>query len=186
MSRSLRVGFTGYYGMRNFGDDLFGVLCAAAARCYWNAEPLLVGPTMIDAIAIPDEIPPQRVLACVEVASRICRALEAEGPFAMGCREAQWGVCMAHGDHGQPDPTIRAAIAIARTIHENYVAVRFCEGLRAAAPAELRAEAAALHTRALERAAEQLARLREDGPLPGSDPYLPDLLAALREAKLEP
>lgn len=51
MSRSLRVGFTGYYGMRNFGDDLFGVLCAAAARCYWNAEPLLVGPTLDGAQA---------------------------------------------------------------------------------------------------------------------------------------
>ena len=38
------VGFTGYYGMRNFGDDLFGVLCTAAARQFWNADPLLVGP----------------------------------------------------------------------------------------------------------------------------------------------
>ncbi|WP_342315644.1 polysaccharide pyruvyl transferase family protein [Lysobacter sp. FW306-1B-D06B] len=45
------VGFTGYYGMRNFGDDLFGVLCAAAARRYWNADPLLVGPTLEGAQA---------------------------------------------------------------------------------------------------------------------------------------
>ncbi len=44
MTKRLRVGFTGYYGMRNFGDDLFGVLCAAAARRYWDADPLLVGP----------------------------------------------------------------------------------------------------------------------------------------------
>ena len=51
MSAPLRVGFTGYYGMRNFGDDLFGVLCAAAARRYWNAEPTLVGPTLQDAQA---------------------------------------------------------------------------------------------------------------------------------------
>lgn len=50
MSR-LKVGFTGYYGMRNFGDDLFGVLCSAAARRYWNAEPLLVGPPLHGADA---------------------------------------------------------------------------------------------------------------------------------------
>jgi polysaccharide pyruvyl transferase WcaK-like protein len=45
---ALRVGFTGYYGMRNFGDDLFGVLCSTASRLYWNAEPTLVGPTLVD------------------------------------------------------------------------------------------------------------------------------------------
>lgn len=44
MSQPLVAGFTGYYGMSNFGDDLFGALCAAAARRYWRAEPLLVGP----------------------------------------------------------------------------------------------------------------------------------------------
>ncbi|RDZ27431.1 polysaccharide pyruvyl transferase family protein [Lysobacter silvisoli] len=47
-AQPLRVGFTGYYGMRNFGDDLFGVLCAAGARRYWQAEPLLVGPEPAD------------------------------------------------------------------------------------------------------------------------------------------
>jgi polysaccharide pyruvyl transferase WcaK-like protein len=45
---ALRVGFTGYYGMRNFGDDLFGVLCTTAARLYWGAEPTLVGPALAD------------------------------------------------------------------------------------------------------------------------------------------
>lgn len=44
----LRAAFTGYYGMNNFGDDLFGVVCSAAARKYWNGDPQLVGP------AIPD------------------------------------------------------------------------------------------------------------------------------------
>jgi hypothetical protein len=62
------------------------------------------------------------------------------------------------------------------------VLVRFAEGLLAAAPAELRTHAQALHARALEHAAKQLERLRENGPLPSSDPHLPDLLAALREA----
>lgn len=149
-------------------------------------EPLLIGPVMLEAIAIPEDIAGEHVLACLERASELCRELEAEGPRAAGCREAQWGVCVAHLDPGQPDPTVRAATAIARTIHERHVAVRFAEGLLAAAPAELRAEATALHTRALERAAEQLERLREDGPLPSSDPHLPDLLAALREAGREP
>lgn len=51
MNAPLRVGFTGYYGMRNFGDDLFGVLCTQAARRYWNAEPLLVGPALSGAQA---------------------------------------------------------------------------------------------------------------------------------------
>lgn len=43
----LRAAFTGYYGMRNFGDDLFGVLCTRAAEWHWNAKPLLVGPPLI-------------------------------------------------------------------------------------------------------------------------------------------
>jgi hypothetical protein len=149
-------------------------------------EPLLTGPVMLDALTIPEQLAPEQVLACLEHASELCRAIEAEGPHAAGCREAQWGVCVAHLDLGQPDPTIRAATAIAWSIHESHTLVRFAEGLRTAAPAELRVEAEALHTRALEHAARQLERLREDGPLPSSDPRLPDLLAALREAGLEP
>lgn len=150
-----------------------------------SGEPLLLGPIMIDSLTIPEQIPAQDVLVCLERASQLCHALEAKGPRAAGCREAQWGVCVGHLDPGQPDPTIRAATAIAWTIHESHVAVRYAEGLHAAAPAELRAEAAALHTRALEHAAKQLERLREAGPLPSSDPHLPDLLTALQEAGLE-
>lgn len=45
MERS-RIAFTGYYGMRNFGDDLFGVICTRAAERYWNAAPRLVGPPL--------------------------------------------------------------------------------------------------------------------------------------------
>jgi polysaccharide pyruvyl transferase WcaK-like protein len=43
---ALKVDFTGYYGMNNFGDDLFGAICSAAARHYWSAEPRLVGPAI--------------------------------------------------------------------------------------------------------------------------------------------
>lgn len=45
-----RVSFTGYYGMRNFGDDLFGAICASAAPHFWNAKPRLVGP-VIDGVS---------------------------------------------------------------------------------------------------------------------------------------
>ena len=41
-----RFAFTGYYGMHNFGDDLFGAICAEAARRLWHGEPWLVGPTI--------------------------------------------------------------------------------------------------------------------------------------------
>ncbi|GAA5075207.1 polysaccharide pyruvyl transferase family protein [Lysobacter panacisoli] len=46
---ALRAAFTGYYGMCNFGDDLFGVLCSAAARRYWNADPCVIGPPLAGA-----------------------------------------------------------------------------------------------------------------------------------------
>lgn len=39
-----RVYFSGYYGMQNFGDDLFGLICSSAAVRYWKASPCLVGP----------------------------------------------------------------------------------------------------------------------------------------------
>lgn len=145
-----------------------------------DPAPLLVGPELLDEIAIPDSIAGEDVLACLETASEVCRALEADGPLAAGCREAQWAVCVAHGDRGQADPTVRSAIATAETIHQNHVAVRFAAGLHAAAPAD--PQAAAFHRRALARAEQQLAQLRADGPLPSDDPHLPALLAALREA----
>ncbi len=46
MPRRLRIGFTGYYGMNNFGDDLFGAICSTAARRFWNGEPRLAGPAI--------------------------------------------------------------------------------------------------------------------------------------------
>ena len=48
---ALRTAFTGYYGMRNFGDDLFGVLCTRAAQTYWRAAPRVVGPPLAAAPA---------------------------------------------------------------------------------------------------------------------------------------
>lgn len=57
----LRTTFTGYYGMNNFGDDLFGVICSAAARNYWNGDPRLVCPAIRDVDAsytMPSWYPP--------------------------------------------------------------------------------------------------------------------------------
>lgn len=51
MSRPLSVALSGYYGMRNFGDDLFGLLCAAGASRFWSAEPVLIGPPLLGAHA---------------------------------------------------------------------------------------------------------------------------------------
>ncbi len=45
-SRNLHVGFTGYYGMNNFGDDLFGAICSAAAKAYWHADSSVAGPAI--------------------------------------------------------------------------------------------------------------------------------------------
>jgi len=60
-SQGPRAAFTGYYGMRNFGDDLFGVICTQAAQRYWNAQPLLVGPPLVGMAGrstVPGYYPP--------------------------------------------------------------------------------------------------------------------------------
>jgi len=46
-TRRLRVTFTGYYGMDNFGDDLFGAICSAATCAFWRGEPRLAGPAIV-------------------------------------------------------------------------------------------------------------------------------------------
>jgi len=61
MERELRASFTGYYGMRNFGDDLFGAICAAASRRFWGASPRVVGPAIatVDSLyTMPGWYPP--------------------------------------------------------------------------------------------------------------------------------
>ncbi|MBN8713360.1 MAG: polysaccharide pyruvyl transferase family protein [Xanthomonadales bacterium] len=44
--RRLQACFTGYYGMNNFGDDLFGLICSRAASQYWDADARLAGPAI--------------------------------------------------------------------------------------------------------------------------------------------
>lgn len=43
-NRQPRVSFTGYYGMQNYGDDLFGLICRQAASRFWGADVQLVCP----------------------------------------------------------------------------------------------------------------------------------------------
>ncbi|GAB2496562.1 hypothetical protein GCM10027084_07220 [Pseudoxanthomonas sangjuensis] len=79
-----RVAFTGYYGMRNFGDDLFGVLCAAAARRFWNAAPRLIGPPLagLDAPGTWPRALPRDWYGGTGIAGRTARLLG----FARGLR----------------------------------------------------------------------------------------------------
>jgi hypothetical protein len=141
--------------------------------------PMLIGPVMLGELAIPETIAPELLLACVEFASQRCRALEAEGPRALGCREALWATCVAHDTHTVADPTLRAAITTARSIHAELITLRFCAGLLAAAPDAIRPAAAALHQRARDHAQTELAQLRAAGPLPSDDPHLRELEAIL-------
>jgi polysaccharide pyruvyl transferase WcaK-like protein len=46
-TRYLSVVFSGYYGMDNFGDDLFAFVCASAAKIFWQqTETRLLSPSI--------------------------------------------------------------------------------------------------------------------------------------------
>ena len=47
----MKLAFTGYYGMENYGDDLFVLASTYGAHKYWNTKPTIVGMEMkgIDA-----------------------------------------------------------------------------------------------------------------------------------------
>lgn len=38
------VSFSGYYGMSNYGDDLFAITCALGAEKYWGVQPAVIAP----------------------------------------------------------------------------------------------------------------------------------------------
>ncbi|WP_373046592.1 polysaccharide pyruvyl transferase family protein [Vulgatibacter sp.] len=46
MTRQLLSAFSGYYGMGNFGDDLFGAICTSSAARFWGSSATLVGPAI--------------------------------------------------------------------------------------------------------------------------------------------
>ena len=61
MTAAPRVAFAGYYGMSNFGDDLFALLCAKAAQRFWNAEPRIIGPRLQEsAVATTSRLSAER------------------------------------------------------------------------------------------------------------------------------
>lgn len=106
IERNLRVSFTGYYGMRNFGDDLFGAICTAAAPRFWGARPRLVGPA-IDGVSahytMPSWYPPSAYGATnmVGQASRLysfLRAVHGTDVLVMG----GGSVINGHGSFRRP------------------------------------------------------------------------------------
>ena len=148
-------------------------------RAATDVAPLL-GPAMLAELPIPDTIAAEQVLACVELASQRCRALEAEGPHALGCREAVWATCVAYDPRGAADPTVRAAIDTARRVDVERVVVRFALAVHAATPDDPAAHAVV--ERARTQAREALTKLRADGPLPSDDPHLAALEWMLDQA----
>ena len=75
------IGFSGYYGMANYGDDLFGVVSALAARHYWpSIEVRIIAPRLdcfAAAYGVPSFVPPQlyRRLDVVGLATRATTVL---------------------------------------------------------------------------------------------------------------
>ncbi|QNA89673.1 polysaccharide pyruvyl transferase family protein [Massilia sp. Dwa41.01b] len=62
MTKPLSVAFAGYYGMQNFGDDLFAYACVDGARRYWpGTSARVIGPQLdFDApSALPRILPPE-------------------------------------------------------------------------------------------------------------------------------
>ncbi|PRQ07166.1 hypothetical protein ENSA7_31810 [Enhygromyxa salina] len=155
-----------------------------------RAVAAMTGPTMLDQITLPEQVPMADAVACLEQASSRCRALEAGGPLAGGCRELAWATCVAalgpltRADSGgdSADPTVRAAWSHARMIDELALTLRYAKQLERAADVSQRDHARAVYVRALERAATQLDELTDDGPL-ADHPMLAELLDALQTAR---
>lgn len=59
-TRHPSVVFSGYYGMDNFGDDLFGFICSSAASLFWrHAKTRLLSPSLLGVnanFAVPNII----------------------------------------------------------------------------------------------------------------------------------
>jgi hypothetical protein len=150
-----------------------------------DAAPPLVGPTMLDALTLPEQVLMADAVACLEQASSRCAELEADGPLTAGCRELAWVSCVADlaPDPGLDlaDPTTRAAWAQSRLIHEFALTLRFTEQLVQSVSPGRQPHARAVHLRSLERIAAGLDQLTSEGPL-ADHVELPGLRAALQAA----
>lgn len=141
-----------------------------------DAAVVMQGPSMIDEIELPAELRMADAIVCLELGGLRCAALESGGPIAAGCRELQWGLCVAGLGPAPVDPVERAAWTAAGNIRSHALTLRYCTAMVRAARGEELAAAEAMLARARADAQEMLAKLREDGPLPEGDPYLEQLL----------
>lgn len=124
----------------------------------------LVGPALIDPAALPEIASFEHSIACLEFAGSQCGSFEAEGPRALGCREAVWAACIDHPDaivSGHVDERAAAPMLLAAML----AALRWSTGLEAAAPVDQREAAKTLHDRVLARALALVDTLIERGAL---------------------
>lgn len=136
-----------------------------------DAPAMLRGPSMVGELALPEELRMADAIACLEMATDECAALEANGPIAVGCRDLQWGICIEQLGPVPVDPVERAGWLAAGQIRAHALVLRFCAAMGDAGVFE----------RARASAGEMLARLRKDGPLPEGVPHLAELVALLGE-----
>ncbi len=135
----------------------------------------LIGPVLVEPL--PDALPFEHAIACLELASMRCAALEQDGPRGLGCREALWSACVAHP--AEPSATSNAATML---VHVELQALRWAEAVQAAAPLDQRELADALHRRALVDALGLIRGLSERDELDSRDEHVQGLLTRLRWA----
>lgn len=130
-----------------------------------EATPTLIGPALIDPDALPKTVVFELSIACLEFAGSQCAAFEAEGPRAVGCREAVWAACIENPQalaSGESDERASAPMLLAAMLSS----LRWSSGLEAAAGPMQREAATTLHDRVLDRAAGLIDALIEHKALP--------------------
>lgn len=139
--------------------------------------PALLGPAMLDELALPEQLPFAEASACLELASLSCAGFESEGPRVAGCREALWGACVEQlasaGVEGLESPQL--------LVHSELVALRFALGLRRAPGDEDREAREDFFARVEAGARETLDALAAAGQLPTDHPSTRRLQAWLAE-----
>ena len=162
------------------GDEPLESYVAVPSDARPETRPLLLGPSLLHELPLPEQLPFAAASSCLELASLGCGALEAEGPRAAGCREALWAACVGHVLTADETPTPGSTGRL--VIRTQTALLRFSSGLLAACPDDRRAEANAFHRRTLQAAAAALREREQAGELPSDDPALPRLMAMLAAA----
>jgi hypothetical protein len=154
-----------------------------------EATPTLIGPALIDPAALPQTVVFELSVACLEFAGSQCAAFEAEGPRAVGCREAVWASCIAHPEAlGSGSAEVDERASAPMLLAAMLASLRWSSGLEAGAPSTQREAARAVHDRVLARGVALVKVLIERDALPvGESSYAPVLVyleAAEREGRL--